>query len=168
MIIEQIPIDRINPAPYNPRLDLRPGEPLYEKIRRSIEEFDLVEPLVWNKRTGNLVGGHQRLKVLKAQGLKEVQCAVVDLPLEREKILNLALNKALGDWDEPKLADVLGELNALADINSEIDLDMTGFDETERDYISSIMEVHRDLKANEREIDSFKTTNKCPKCGYEW
>ena len=62
MIIKKIPISRIKEAAYNPRLDLKPGDPEYEKIKRSIEEFDLVEPLVWNETTGNLVGGHQRLK----------------------------------------------------------------------------------------------------------
>jgi len=65
MEIIKIPITKINPAPYNQRLDLQPGDVEYEKIKRSITEFDLVEPLVWNKQTGNLVGGHQRLKVLK-------------------------------------------------------------------------------------------------------
>lgn len=54
-------------APYNPRLDLKPGDPEYDKLAKVIGEFDLVEPLVWNKRTGNLVGGHQRLKILKAR-----------------------------------------------------------------------------------------------------
>jgi ParB-like chromosome segregation protein Spo0J len=63
--IKEIPLGDINPARYNPRLDLRPGDPDYEKLKRSLEEFDCVEPLVWNERTGNLVGGHQRLKVLK-------------------------------------------------------------------------------------------------------
>jgi len=65
MEILNIAIKDINPAPYNPRKDLRPGDPEYENIKQSILEFDMVEPLVWNKQTGNLVGGHQRLKVLE-------------------------------------------------------------------------------------------------------
>ena len=93
MNIELIDTRKIKPAIYNPRKDLQPGDPEYAKLQRSLEEFDCVEPLVWNKRTGNLVGGHQRLKILLARGDKQVQCSVVDLPLEKEKALNLALNK---------------------------------------------------------------------------
>lgn len=124
MNIQSVSIDRINPAPYNPRLDLQPGDPLYKKIERSVDEFGLVEPLVWNQRTGNLVGGHQRLKVLKSRGVTEVQVVVVDLPLDKEKGLNLALNKAQGDWDEQKLAELLSELVKMPDF----DLGITGFD----------------------------------------
>ena len=71
MNIQKIPISQSQPATYNPRKDLKPGDPEYEKVKRSIQEFDLVEPLVWNKRTGNLVGGHQRLKVLQEMGVIE-------------------------------------------------------------------------------------------------
>ncbi len=124
MRVEKIPVETINPAPYNPRLDLKPGDPEYEKIRRSIEEFGFVEPLVWNERTGNLVGGHQRLKILLEKGAAEVECVVVDLPLEREKVLNIALNKVQGGWDEKKLADLLGELQGIPDF----DVTLTGFD----------------------------------------
>ena len=60
MQVEVINIREISPAFYNPRKDLKPGDPEYAKLLRSIDEFGCVEPLVWNKRTGNLVGGHQR------------------------------------------------------------------------------------------------------------
>jgi len=63
--IETIEINKINPAVYNPRKDLKPGDTDYEKLKKSILAFDMVEPLVWNKQTGNLVGGHQRLKIIK-------------------------------------------------------------------------------------------------------
>lgn len=126
MRIERIPIDRLIPADYNPRKDLQPGDPEYEKLKRSIEEFGFVEPLVWNKRTGRLVGGHQRLKVLKAKGIKEVEVSVVDLPENKEKALNIALNKIEGDWDFPKLKDVLEEIDT-----GEFDIEITGFDTEE-------------------------------------
>jgi len=126
MEIKKVPIDKINPAKYNPRLDLKPGDPEYEKIKRSINEFDLVEPLVWNKRTGNLVGGHQRLKILKENGINEVEVSVVDLDDVKEKALNIALNKIQGDWDYPKLKDLLEELDT-----GELDIAITGFDESE-------------------------------------
>ena len=123
MKIELIPIDKINPAPYNPRKDLQPGDPEYEKLKRSIQEFGLVDPLVWNERTGNLVGGHQRLKIMQEMGETEAHVSVVDLDDEREKALNIALNKISGDWNLPLLKDLLEELDA-----GVLDVEITGFD----------------------------------------
>lgn len=127
MQIRKIAVSRINPAPYNPRVDLKPGDAEYEKLRRSLDEFGLVEPLVWNRRTGNLVGGHQRFKVLLERGAKSVEVSEVDLSPEREKALNLALNKISGDWDPLKLAELLDELSRVPDF----DLGLTGFDAPE-------------------------------------
>jgi len=76
MVIEKIPIEKLIPADYNPRKDLKPGDAEYEKLKRSIKEFGYVEPIIWNKTTGNVVGGHQRLKVLLADGVKEIDCVV--------------------------------------------------------------------------------------------
>ena len=104
MLIEKIPAAKLNPAAYNPRKDLKPGDKEYEKLKRSIAEFGYVEPIIWNKTTGNVVGGHQRLKVLLDLGQTEIDCVVVELDDKREKALNLALNKIQGDWDETKLA----------------------------------------------------------------
>ena len=73
MDIIEIPIAKIKPAAYNPRKDLKPGDPEYDKLKRIIGKYDLVEPLVWNRQTGNLVGGHQRLKILKDRGDETVQ-----------------------------------------------------------------------------------------------
>lgn len=122
MEIRRIPISEINPSPYNPRKDLKPGDPLYERLKKSIDEFDLVEPLVWNEVTGNLVGGHQRLKVLIERGETGVEVSVVRLDPVKEKALNLALNKIQGDWDYPKLKDLLLELDTGA-----FDIEITGF-----------------------------------------
>jgi len=66
MIIQKISIDKINPASYNPRKDLKPDDKEYKQLVKSMNEFGDVEPLVWNKRTGNLVGGNQRFKVILA------------------------------------------------------------------------------------------------------
>jgi len=122
--IQWIATSKINPAPYNPRKSLKAGDSEYEKLRRSIDEFGLVEPLIWNTRSGNLVGGHQRLNVLLDQGAKRVEVSVVDLPMDKEKSLNLALNKVQGTWDEGKLAQLLDELIE----TPEFDLALTGFD----------------------------------------
>lgn len=122
MEIRRIPLTAIVLAPYNPRKDLQPGEPEYEQIKRSIDRWDTVEPLVWNERTGTLVGGHQRLKVLRARGDTEVDVSVVDLPLEEEQALNIALNKVDGAWDAPRLLDLLDNLK-----ESRIEPEVTGF-----------------------------------------
>ncbi len=83
MRVQRVRIDEIDPAPYNPRVDLKPGDPEYDKLRRSLQEYGCVEPLVLNERTGNLVGGHQRLNVLKDLGYQTVDVGLVDLPIER-------------------------------------------------------------------------------------
>ena len=127
MNIQKVSINRINPASYNPRKDLRPNDKEYLQLLKSMEEFGCVELLVWNKRTGNLVGGHQRLKILLAKGVKEVEVSVVDLSLKKEKALNIALNKIQGDWDEHKLALLLDELTKVP----EFDVGLTGFETEE-------------------------------------
>ena len=105
MNIEKVAVEKLQAAAYNPRKALMPGDAEYEKLKRSITEFGYVEPVIWNKRTGNVVGGHQRLTVLKHLGFTEVDCVVVDLDDKREKALNVALNKIQGEWDKDKLAE---------------------------------------------------------------
>ena len=85
MDIQRKKVSEINPAVYNPRKDLQPSDPEYEKLKKSILEFDMVEPLVWNKGTGNLVGGHQRLKILKELGLhyRDANCELINVDDER-------------------------------------------------------------------------------------
>jgi hypothetical protein len=126
MNLRKLPINQLKPAPYNPRVALTPGSAAYRRLERSLREFDLVQPIVWNERTGHVVGGHQRIEILKHQGVTEVDCVVVDLPLEREKALNVALNNSQvgGDWDPAKLVEVIAELTDLPDF----DATLTGFD----------------------------------------
>ena len=95
MQIEKIPVAKLKAAEYNPRRALKPGDAEYEKLKRSITEFGYVEPVIWNKQTGNVVGGHQRLTVMRDLGITEIDCVVVELDLMREKALNVALNKIL-------------------------------------------------------------------------
>ncbi|MCR1833597.1 site-specific DNA-methyltransferase [Oceanobacillus caeni] len=128
MIIEKIKVEQLIPADYNPRKDLQPGDSEYEKIKRSLEEFGYVDPVIWNKTTGRVVGGHQRLKVLASMGRTEVECVVVELDEEKEKALNVALNKISGDWDKEKLAVLMTDLDA-----ADFDVSLTGFDAAEID-----------------------------------
>ncbi|QDX92053.1 chromosome partitioning protein ParB [Brevibacillus laterosporus] len=152
MDIRLLPIDKINPAPYNPRVDLQPGDAEYEKLKRSIEDFGYVEPLVWNQRTGNLVGGHQRYKILvNEQGRREVEVSVVDLDEQKEKALNIAMNKISGDWDEEKLSLLIEELAA-----SDFNMELTGFDSEEidellKDYSNDYTDLSNDLDSSEGE-----------------
>jgi ParB-like chromosome segregation protein Spo0J len=128
--MQPVRLGDIKRAAYNPRKALKPGDPEYEKLAKSIETFGLVEPLVWNKKTGNLVGGHQRLTVLtQLRGLSDddtIEVSVVNLSLEQEKALNVALNNIAGQWDETALASLMTELQA-----AEIDATLTGYDDAE-------------------------------------
>jgi len=137
MTIQKIAISKINPAAYNPRKDLQPEDHEYQQLKRSLQEFGCVEPLVWNKRTGNLVGGHQRFKILVDEGARTLEVSVVDLTLEREKALNIALNKIQGEWDERKLAELLDELIKTPDF----DVELTGFDLPDaQELVASLLE----------------------------
>ncbi|MDD5044186.1 MAG: DNA methyltransferase [Candidatus Omnitrophica bacterium] len=142
MKIQKIHVSEINPAPYNPRVDLKPGDSEYDKLKQSIVTFGYVEPLVWNERSKTLISGHQRLKILKEQGIQEVEVSVVDLPLEKEKALNIALNKIEGRWDEDKLANLLSELNEMP----EFDVGLTGFDAPE---ISELLDNYSEVKEDD-------------------
>lgn len=148
MRIQKVNAARLNPAAYNPRRDLKPGDKDYEKLKRSIEEFGFVEPVVWNEATGNVVGGHQRLKVLLDMGETEIDCVVVDLGPEQEKALNLALNRIQGGWDETKLAEVMADLDASA-----FDVSLTGFDAEE---VDALMNKFYSAEATEDDFDREK------------
>lgn len=142
MNIEKISVGELKAASYNPRKDLKPGDAEYEKLKRSIQEFGYVEPVIWNKRTGTVVGGHQRLKVMKDLGYEEVDCVVVDLDEQKEKALNIALNKISGEWDEGLLASLLKDLD-----NNGYDITFTGFDLAEAQELfgsGSFENVHED------------------------
>ena len=128
MLIEKIRTERLIPADYNPRKDLRPGDPEYEKLKRSLEEFGYIEPVIWNKTTSHVVGGHQRLKILLDMGITEVECVVVEMDAEKEKALNVALNKISGDWDKDKLTLLIADLQG-----ADFDVSLTGFDPSEID-----------------------------------
>ena len=147
MEIRKISVSDIKPAKYNPRKDLKPGDPAYEKLKRSMTEFGYVEPIIWNEETGNIVGGHQRYKVLVAEGHKEVECVVVRLTSEKEKALNVALNKVTGDWEFEALADLLKDLD-----EQDFDVTLTGFDAAEIDDLFS--KVHdKDAKEDDYDVN---------------
>lgn len=102
MIIEIKKISDLKPAPYNPRQSTEKQE---KKLQESLNKFGVVEPIIFNKQTGYIVGGHFRVRELKKLGYKEVECVIVDLSEEDEKELNIRLNANTGEWDWDVLAN---------------------------------------------------------------
>lgn len=145
MNIQIIDINKLIPATYNPRKDLKQDDAEYIKIKNSIVKFGFVSPLVINKDM-TVIGGHQRLKVLKDLGITEVECIVVDLDKTNEKALNIALNKIQGDWDEERLEALLQELKL-----EEFDINLTGFD---FDEVDEMLKDISGSKEDDFDIDS--------------
>ncbi len=109
-----------------------------------------MEPVIFNRLTGNVVGGHQRLKVLLALGHTEIDCVVVEFDAQREKALNIALNKIQGEWDEDKLAELMAELDVGA-----FDVSLTGFDATEIDELLNVWHS-KDVVQDDFDVDKEK------------
>ena len=120
---EKRKLTELRAAEYNPRKTLTPEDSEYQKIKRSIEEFGYVDPIIINE-DGTIIGGHQRTTVLKDLGYEEVDVVVVDLDKQKEKALNIALNKITGEWDELKLKDLLLDLDL-----GDYDITFTGFEQ---------------------------------------
>lgn len=156
MEVVNIKIDKLKSAEYNPRLDLQPEDKEYQDIKRSIIEFGLVEPLVINKDM-TIIGGHQRLKVLRDFKWSLIPCIIVDLNKQKEKMLNVALNKISGDWDRAKLKDILEELDT-----GEFDVSLTGFGEQEIEDLMT--EFHVESKEDDFDIDKAIEEIKKPIC----
>ena len=125
MRIEKRKLEELKAAEYNPREDLQPSDAEYQKIKCSIQKFGYVDPIIINS-DGTIIGGHQRVKVMRELGYDEIDTVVVELNKTDEKALNIALNKISGNWDEAKLKDVLLELKL-----DEFDISLTGFNNDE-------------------------------------
>lgn len=162
MIIEKKYIDELIPADYNPRKDLKPGDAEYEKLKKSLQTFGYVEPVIWNKTTGNIVGGHQRLKVLKEFGLTEIECVVIEIDEAKEKALNVALNKISGEWDKDKLMLLIDDLRV-----SDLDVTFTGFDVSEIDDLFRDS-VEGDIKDDDFDVDEELSKPVFSKLGDVW
>ena len=167
--MRRIPISQINRAPYNPRVNLKKDDPAkYELLKKGILEFGCVELLIWNERTGNLVGGHQRLDVLEDIGETEAEVSVVDLDLEMEKVLNLQLNKNTGDWDNVKLKDLLESLDTGFLEAMGKSMDLTGFGQQAMADLMSQFHVPSGEKEFDESVANDVKMTTCPKCGHEY
>ena len=124
-----MPIKELKPHPRNPRVELTPDMPAYKKLKDSMTKFNYVDPIIWNEATGLVVGGHQRLTILKNEGYDEATVAVVNIPNPNEELaLVIALNKIEGEWDVGKLAEAF----TIIDTNMET---FTGFEKIEIENI---------------------------------
>lgn len=114
--------DLVHP-PYNPRVQIERDTPEYDALKRSLEQHELVEPLVVNLCNMHCVAGNQRLTVMRDMGVEEETCVVIEQPDElKEKELCLALNKIKGRWDTEKTGELLRD-DAVLDFETGFDLD---------------------------------------------
>lgn len=157
-----LPIGQLKPAAYNHRLQLKPGDKEYEKIKKSIREFGYVEPIIVNYDM-TVIGGYQRLTVLKNLGYEEVQCVVVHIEDEHKvKALNIALNKITGAWNEQLLADLIVDLQSV-----DFNVDLTGFEAPEVEQLFS--KVHnRKVKEDDFDVDGELEKSTFSQAGVIW
>lgn len=140
-------VNELNPAEYNPRKRLKPGDEEYERLKTSIEHFGYVDPIIINA-DGTVIGGHQRLYVLRDLGYSEVDVAVVNISKNDEKALNVALNKISGEWDMEKLAQLFVDLDVEG-----YALEVTGFDEDElAELLSTVNTEQIDMENADKDL----------------
>lgn len=144
MEFKKLKIKDLIPASYNPRKELKPGDTEYEKIKNSITEFGYVEPVIVNTDM-TIIGGHQRVNVLKSLGYDEIECIIIEIDKTKEKALNIALNKITGEWNKELLADLIADLQ-----DSDFDVGFTGFEPPE---IEQLFNTVHDKKVTEDDFD---------------
>ncbi len=145
--IEQVPIGDLRPDPANPR---RISDQEMEALTRSIREFGLVDPIIARREDRTVIGGHQRLLAARRLGYKTVPVVFAELSLDQARLLNIALHKISGSFDQELLARLLSELNNVPDV----DITLSGFGEDEpKDLLNS-------LKAREKRerVETFDLT----------
>ena len=151
MEIVNIKINDLIAAEYNPR---QLTKDQYKHLSDSIKRFGLVDPIIVNKnkdRKNIVVGGHQRIRVAKDLKIDDIPCVEVDLDYDKERELNVRLNKNMGEWDYDILANMF-------DMD---ELDDWGFNDVDLKLFDT--DIEEGLTDNEDKKDLFK----CPKCGFE-
>lgn len=147
MEFRKLPIVSLVPASYNPRKKLKPGDSEFEKIKNSINEFGYVDPVIVNQDL-TVIGGHQRISVLKTLGYTEIDCVVIDIDKTKEKALNVALNKISGEWNKELLAELIQELQSL-----DYDVSFTGFEPPELEQLFN--EVHsKEIQEDDFDVEA--------------
>lgn len=153
--MEERPLSDLHPAEYNPRVALAPEDEEYKRIKRSIETYGYVDPIIINS-DGTIIGGHQRYNVLLDLGYDTAHVVIVDLDKNAEKALNVALNKISGEWDDEKLCDLLQDLDL-----SGYDFSLTGFTRSELDGLQLKLGVGEAVEDEDFDVD--KAVEKCEK-----
>lgn len=156
--IRRVKVEDLDPADYNPR-EIR--ESALAGLKKSVETFGLPQAIVWNKRTRQMVGGHQRRKTLPEGSFTDV--VEVDFTEEQEKALNLTLNNPyiMGEWT-PDLGKILDDvMNADSDLMVGLVLDDLRVD------VPEFPEAHAPTEFPEVD-EAISTEHTCPKCGYSW
>lgn len=121
--IERWALADMNPAAYNPRVMLDHER---QGLEGSLDEFGLVDPIIVNARTKNIVGGHQRYFLLRARGITHTDVSVVDLTPEKEEALNLILNNphAQGSFVQDRMKAMLAKLRKASFPMEKMNLDL--------------------------------------------
>lgn len=145
MQIEHVAIDELKPDPANPR---RISDDELEALTRSLREYGFVQPVIARAEDKTVVGGHQRLLAARRLGLKSVPVIYLDLTREQARVLNLALNKISGSWDEELLARMVADLSEI----ETVDLSLSGFGEDELDKLLRSLDV-REKKEKQESFD---------------
>lgn len=126
MKIEKVPIKDLFSPNYNPR---QISDTEMEKLKQSIKEFGYVDPIIVNSYNNHIIGGNQRFEAMKQLGYDEIDVSFVNITdPNREKALNLRLNKLSGEWNTEKLNDIIEELQI-----NHFDLSITGFDDFDKE-----------------------------------
>jgi hypothetical protein len=157
--IQLVKFSDVKPNPENPRAI---DEVSLIGLRKSLERFGYVEPIIWNKRTGHIVGGHQRFLVLTRANVSEAQMVVVDMSPEEELVANITLNnpEIEGDWSD-EIVDLLHQVETNdTELFSSLNLD---------NLRTSLEGGHRDVYPEpEKEIKDGEGDTECPCCHFRW
>ena len=137
LAVELVAIDPLHPDPANPR---RITDDELESLTRSMRQWGFVQPVLARREDSVVIGGHQRLVAARRVGLTEVPVIWLDISVEQARLLNLALNRISGTWDEQLLARLLADLGSVPDL----DLSLSGFGDDE------VSELLRKLAAAEK------------------
>ena len=143
MKITLVKINNLNPAEYNPR---QISNKQYEDLKASMEKFGCVDPIIINinpERLNVVVGGHQRLRILRELGAEKVPTVSVNLSEEDERELNVRLNKNGGDWD----IDLLSNFDI-------VDLKEWGFKDIELGFNIDKIEEDKPITITVKEDDA--------------
>lgn len=157
MEILNLSIDDVKVADYNPR---EISDHDFSSLKQSLKEFGFLQPIVLNKNHV-IIGGHMRLRAWKDLGETTVPCLIVDLPPDRERLLNIALNRISGQWDMEKLSEMVYKLST----ESADDLRLSGLDEVEVSGLIDSVAGLDEKEAKEEEVDLTPPENPVTKLG---